>query len=391
MLLKNGSVFVDGKFIPADLLVTGGKISALWTYKEKTGQNYQGEETIDCTGKMIWPGLFDLHTHGCLGYDFSKSNPEKILKMCSFYAEHGVTSVLATTMTNEETQYAQAMCHIRQAIKEQARGRERSIGARIQGIHMEGPFFSPAKKGAHSEKYLRPLSQSLLNEYQKLSGNAIRLLALDPSLPGAPEFIRDNKEFLTISIAHTDCDYETAMTAANAGATHVTHLFNAMRPLLHRAPGVVGAAFTAGLNAEIICDGIHVHPAVVGLVFSAMPDHILLISDSINPTGLPDGNYEAGGLPVKVKDHRAYLPDGTLAGSTITLYDAVKNAVHFHVPLEKALLAATALPAKAIGLEGEVGSIACGRDADLLIVNEGLTLEKVMVGGKFLGHTECRN
>ena len=384
MLLKNGSVFLDKKFVPADLLVKDGKISAVWEYPEKTGRSYPEEEIIDCAGNMIWPGLFDLHTHGCLGYDFTKSSPDEILKMCLFYAAHGVTSVLATTMTNADVQYARSMGYIRQAMDMQKNGKDGSVGAGLRGIYMEGPFFSPAKKGAHDEKYLRPLSQSLIDEYQKLSNNAIRLLALDPSLPGAAEFIRDNIEKFTISIAHTDCDYETALAAANAGATHVTHLFNAMRPLLHRAPGVVGAAYTAGLNAEIICDGIHVHPAVIGLIFSAMPGHILLVSDSINPTGLSDGDYMAGGLSIKVRNHRAYLPDGTLAGSTITLFDAVKNAVDFHIPLETALYAATVLPAKAVGLEEEVGSIACGMDADLLIVDGQLTLKKVMIGGKFL-------
>lgn len=382
MILQNGTVFINKEFIPADIIVENGKITAIMPRETSRPAAYK-EPAVDCTNKMIWPGLFDIHTHGCMGFDFSKSEPEEILSMCSFYAEHGVTSILATTMTNEDTQYARAMYSIRQAIDTQT-NEAHPRGARIQGIHMEGPFFGTAKKGAHDEKYLRPISQTLVDEYQKRCGYAIRLFDLDPTLPGAIEFIRRNKENFTISIAHTDCDYKTALEAAEAGATHVTHLFNAMRPLLHREPGVVGAAFTAGLNAELICDGIHIHPAVIQLIFSAMPGRILLISDSINPTGLSDGSYLAGGLPIQVKDGRAYLADGTLAGSTITLFDAVKNAVHFHIPLNQALLAATALPAKAVGLSDSVGQIACGRDADLLIVDESLTLERVMVGGEFL-------
>ena len=345
-------------------------------YSESDGQIF------DCTGKMVWPGLFDIHTHGCLGYDFSESNPTQILEMCLFYAKHGITSILATAMTNEDNQLAQAMEHIRQTIKIQTA--KHPDGAKIQGIHLEGPFFGTEKKGAHDEKYLRPVSQKLIDQYQSFSGGAIRLLDLDPSLPGAMDFIQNNKERFTISIAHTGCSYETAKAAAKAGASHVTHLFNAMNPLLHREPGVIGAAFELGLNAEIISDGIHIHPAVIQLMFSAMPERIILISDSINPTGLSDGYYTAGGLPIEVKDGRAYLSDGTLAGSTITLFDAVKNAVRFHIPLEQALSAATILPAKAVGLADKIGSISCGQAADLLIVDTELNLEHVMIEGNWI-------
>ncbi|MDE7298841.1 MAG: N-acetylglucosamine-6-phosphate deacetylase [Lachnospiraceae bacterium] len=414
MVLKNASAFIGGKFQSSDIEVTGGKISAVRINNQESGccfgpvsDDSIGGQIVDCTGKMVWPGLFDIHTHGCLGFDFSKSSPDELLQMCSFYARHGVTSVLATTMTNEGSQCARAMGYIRQAMELQAEaqrsaqgmpqdvtpqqpaqgtvpGVSRIPGAKIRGIHAEGPFFGPAKRGAHDEQYLRPVSQLLVDEYQRLSGHAIRLFDIDPSLPGALDFIRNNREHFTISIAHTDCDYNTAKSAAEAGVSHVTHLFNAMRPFLHREPGVVGAAFECGLNAELICDGIHIHPAVIRLMFAAMPERILLISDSINPTGLTDGHYTAGGLPVEVKGGRAYLADGTLAGSTITLFDAVKNAVRFGIPLEQALSAATCLPARAVGLAAEVGSIACGRAADLLIVGEGFALEQVMLDGRFL-------
>ncbi len=435
MLLKNASTFLDGKFYTADITIQNGKIIDIKKYcldnkqisnhntnqklrlndprnfdhvnaNKKFNLNNQrnfdtvnpsqkldsnnppaiysenGEQIFDCTGKMVWPGLFDIHTHGCLGYDFSKSNPTQMLEMCVFYAKHGVTSILATAMTNEENQLAQAMEDLRQTIKIQT---DKYIGgAKIQGIHLEGPFFGTEKKGAHDEKYLRPISQKLIDQYQSLSDGAIRLLDLDPSLPGAIDFIQNNKEQFTISIAHTGCNYKTAKAAAKAGASHVTHLFNAMNPLLHREPGVIGAAFEFGLNAEIISDGIHIHPAVIHMMFSAMPERIILISDSINPTGLSDGSYTAGGLPIEVKNGKAYLSDGTLAGSTITLFDAVKNAVHFRIPLEQALNAATVLPAKAVGLADKIGSIACGRTADLLIVDGELNLQHVMIEGNWI-------
>lgn len=377
MVLKNANVFIDGSFMPLDISIKEDRISEI-------GKNLESdEETIDCTGKMIWPGLFDIHTHGCIGFDFSKSTPDEIMEMCSFYAKHGVTSVLATTMTNEPQQYSRAIKYISQVMQIQ-KETEATNQAYIRGINMEGPFLGKEKKGAHDEQYLCPISQKLVDEYQELSNNAIYLIDIDPSLPDALSFISNNKDNLTISIAHTNCDYDTAQKAALAGATHVTHLFNAMPPLLHREPGVIGAAFELGLNAEIICDGIHIHPAVVHLMFAAMADRMILISDSISPTGLEDGKYESGGLPIEVKDCKAYLADGTLAGSTLTLFDAVKKAVKFKIPLEQALYAATYIPAQAVGFDNEIGSIACGKVADLLIVNNDLELEQVIMRGKLL-------
>lgn len=377
MLLKNADVFMDGSFVPLDISVREDRISEI-------GKNISGDdEVIDCTGKMIWPGLFDIHTHGCIGFDFSKSSPAEIMKMCSFYAKHGVTSVLATTMTNEPLQYERAIKYIHEVMQMQKEINPANH-AWIRGIHMEGPFLGKEKKGAHDEKYLRPISQKLMDEYQELCNNTICLIDIDPSLPGALAFINDNKDDLTISIAHTNSDYDTVKRAALAGAAHVTHLFNAMPPLLHREPGVAGAAFELGLNAEIICDGIHVHPAVVHLMFAAMAERMILISDSISPTGLKNGKYESGGLAVEVQDGRAYLSDGTLAGSTITLFDAVKRAVEFGIPLEQALYAATYIPAHAVGFDHEIGSIECGKAADLLIVNHDLNLEKVIMRGKIM-------
>lgn len=380
MILINGQVFLDGEFIQTDVETKEGQISFLGKISQE--QIVKETDVVDCTNKMIWPGLFDIHTHGCLGFDFSKSDVVEMEEMCKFYAENGVTSVLATTMTNEEYQYENAMINIGKLMSKQEKEREKQ--ACIRGINMEGPFLSKEKKGAHDEKYLKEISQELVNHYQTLSGNAIRLIDLDPQLSNALSFIHDNKDRFVISLAHTNCDYETAKIAADAGATHVTHLFNAMSPMLHRAPGVVGASFDMEMNAEIICDGIHVHPAVIRLMFAAMPERMILISDSINPTGLEDGEYVAGGLPIQVKEHRAYLLDGTLAGSTITLFDAVKCCVEFGVSLEKALYSASYLPAKAVKMEDQVGRIECGKEADLLIVDKNLNLCNVMIKGKFI-------
>lgn len=374
MLLKNAQVFLDGTYQKADLKIEEGIIKDI--KPELPG------EGMDCTGKKIIPGLFDIHTHGCLSFDFSASSTDQIHKMCEFYAKHGVTSVLATTMTNEDQLYHNAMTRIRTAIRDQTNNR---IGeAKIQGINMEGPFFGAAKKGAHDEQYLRPISQELFDEYQNLSGNAIRLLDVDPTLDHALDFIRHNSKNLVVSLGHTPCSYEQAKLGVEAGAKHVTHLFNAMQPMMSREPGLVGAASEFGLNAELICDGIHIHPAVIHLMFRAMADQMILISDSINPTGLPDGLYSAGGLPVEVKNKKAFLNDGTLAGSTITLLDAIHNIIRFGVPEEDAILSATYRPARSVGLEDQVGSLKAGRSADLLILSKDLELEKVMTAGSFI-------
>lgn len=373
MILKHGKVFLDGNYVEKELLVEDGII------KEIADQITKEDEVIDCSGLKILPGFFDIHTHGCLSYDFSKSQSEEIKEMCEYYAKHGVTSILATTMTNEDHQYHHAMEYLKVVMDEQKE--HPSKESAIEGINMEGPFFGLEKKGAHDPQYLRGISQELFEEYNKLSGEAIRLVDIDPTLPGALEFIKENKERFTISLAHTACTFEQAREAVEAGATHVTHLFNAMRPLQHREPGLVGAVSAFGLNAEIICDGIHIHPAVIELMFKAVPDQMILISDSINPTGLPDGEYVAGGLPITVKDHKAFLADGTLAGSTITLFDAVKNAIAFGVPEEIAILSATLHPAKAVNLQDQVGSIAVGRKADLLLVDDSFDLKKVYLRG----------
>lgn len=374
MILKNALVFLNESYQKMDLKIEDGRITDI--QPELTGPSY------DCTGKKIIPGLFDIHTHGCLSYDFSVSTIEEIHEMCKFYAKHGVTSVLATTMTNETGLYKDAMSKIATAIKNQETKNTKE--AKIQGINMEGPFFGASKKGAHDEQYLHPVSQDFLDDFQQRCNGAIRLLDIDPTLDGALDFIKANANDYTISLAHTSCTFDQAKEAVKAGATHVTHLFNAMLPMNHREPGLIGAASEFKLNSEIICDGIHIHPAVIHLMFRAMPEQMILISDSINPTGLPDGFYTAGGLPIEVKDKKAFLRNGTLAGSTITLFDAVKKAIEFGVQEEEAILSATYRPAKSVRLEDKVGSIAVERSADLLIVSEDFTLDKVIINGEFI-------
>lgn len=406
MIFTNGKVFVNGHYIDADVAVENGRfVSIISRQDSQTAVKPAGGkdactadperkygEVIDCTGKKLIPGLIDVHTHGCLGYDFSKSSAEEDAKMCRFYATHGVTSILATTMTNEPNQYKYACGQIKQLIAEQAEGIDgdactdasngTGIGARVLGINMEGPFISKEKRGAHDPQYIFPVTEEFFKELDDASGNAIRLLTIAPELDGAMEFIEKHAGKQFISIGHSACDYDTACRAADKGADHVTHLFNAMTGFAHRNPGIFAAASDRGLYTELICDGLHVNPAAMRVAFRAIQGKIVLISDSINPTGLPDGEYSAGGLPVFVENGEIRLADGTLAGSSISLYEGMVRTVSFGIPEEEAILSATYNPAVSVGCADRAGVIAEGRNADFVIADGDLTLEAVYIGGK---------
>lgn len=372
MILKNAKVWLGESFHQLDIRIDQGRIAEI-------GENLVGQGQ-DLSGKMLLPGLVDVHSHGCIGYDFSTATVDEMQKMCRHYAERGVTSVLATTMTNPLSTIRTAMKNVRTIMEEQQKGT--GGAAHVLGVNMEGPFLGVDKKGAHDPQYLLPPDESLFEELYALSGNKIRLTDIDPTLPGGLNFIRKYHDRTKISLAHTSCDYELAQEAVKAGATEVTHLFNAMDGLHHRRPGLIGAVSDFPLYAEIICDGIHVHPSVIRMMFRLTPQQMLLISDSMCAAGLSDGEYELGGLQVFVKDGHANLQDGTIAGSTITVYDGLVNALKFGVPLEIAVASATSIPADAIGCGDIAGKIAVGRSADLLIMEEDISLSQVYCEGK---------
>ena len=251
--------------------------------------------------------------------------------------------------------------------------------ARIAGINMEGPFLDEAKKNAHQACYLRPASAAFFDACQKAASGAIRLVTVAPNIADNIDFIRDYHEKVTISLGHTSCDCATAEKAITAGADHLTHLFNAMPSLLHREPGLIGAAMDAeDIYAELIADGIHVHGTMIRNAFRMFPDHICLISDSIRGTGLSDGAYELGGQIFHVKGKLATLDDGTIAGSVTNLYDSMCHAIEIGVPMEEAIAAATIHPAKSLGIYDQVGSITPGKYADILLVNKKMELQRVL-------------
>ncbi len=363
MLIKNGKVLFGRTFTDADLS---------FDRTIKAIGRLEGPADLDAAGGYVIPGLVDIHTHGAVGEDFSDGKPQGLQPLADYYAAHGVTSYLATTMTLKEEVLTPAMHAVRDF--------KPSGGAKCAGVHLEGPFLSFAKRGAQAAENLHKPDAALFHRLNEASGGQVRLVTVACEEEGAIPFIREVSQVCTVSLGHTSADYDTAMAGFQAGASHATHLYNGMPSLLHRAPGVIGAAFDAGASVELICDGLHIHPAVIRATYQMFGDKLNLISDSLRCAGMPDGDYELGGQPIVVKDHKATLLDGTLAGSSISLLDAVRNVVRFGLPLAEAVYAASAAPAKAVGLDA--GVIAQGKAADLVVLDRDLNLKAVFVDGQ---------
>ncbi|MCK5128736.1 MAG: N-acetylglucosamine-6-phosphate deacetylase [Clostridiales bacterium] len=366
MIIKGAKVFCDdGKFKVTDVLFDE-RIQSV---------GHQDSEGIDASGHILIPGLIDIHTHGAMGVDTCDGDSDKLEIMSKFYVQNGITSFCATTMSYDEVFLAKVM--------KTTGNFSCADGAKCVGINMEGPFINPKKKGAQADKNITNPDYSAFERLFDAAKGKIRTVDIAPELPGSMEFIRSASEKCTVSLAHTDADYDQAMEAFATGATHVTHLFNAMPPFLHRSPGVVGAAADSDATVELICDGIHLHPAVIRAMFKLFnEDHICLISDSMRSTGLPDGDYELGGQQVFVRKGKATLHDGTIAGSTINLMTAVKNVISYGIAPESALIAATSTPARVIGAEGDIGSITPGKCADLVLLDDNWNIKKVFVNGR---------
>ncbi len=365
MLIKNADIFIDRSFVRGDISFTD-KVTAVGSLP--------GEAELDAGGGYLIPGLVDIHTHGAVGEDFSDGRPEGLERLSNFYASNGVTSFLATTMTLREPELNAAM--------DAVRGFKRGAGAKCAGVNLEGPFVSFKKRGAQNGENIHRPDIDMFKRLNDRSGGAVRLVTVACEEPGAMDLIRGASKICAVSIGHSDAGYDTALRAFEAGATHVTHLFNAMPPLHHRSPGIIGAAMDAGATAELICDGLHVHPSAVRAAFRLFGEGINLISDSLRCAGMPDGDYTLGGLAVKMTSGRATLADGTIAGSAISLMEGLRRAVSFGVPLEAAVYAASAAPAKAAGIDA--GVIEVGRSADLVLLDDKLNIKAVFIDGKRL-------
>ena len=373
MRFVNGMIFTPDGYRPGGFEVEDGVFSSVfYDHEEKRG--------VDLGGRRIIKKKMDIHTHGNSGADFSDGQPEGLKRMGEYLAFHGVTGFLPTSMTLPYEKLAAAF----DTALRLSCDRPDSC-ARVLGIHMEGPFFSDKKKGAQNASYLRDPDYEGFRKLYDGCGGLIRIVDLAPELPGAVAFTRQAEKLCTVSIAHTDADYEEAAAAFDAGAVHLTHLFNAMPPIHHRAPGVIGAACEREqVTAELICDGLHVHPSIVRMAFRMFRGRICLISDALRCCGMPDGTYELGGQIVYLKDGIAGLTDGTIAGSAANLFDCMRNAVRFGIPETEAICAATILPAGVIGEAQKSGSIEEGKYADFLVCDRELNLLEVYLGGKRL-------
>ena len=337
------------------------------------------EDAVDLQGAYVLPGLIDVHTHGNSGADFSDGNAAGVEKMARCLAKNGVTSFAPASMTLPYETLEKAFASARAFVDARL-----SDAAALRGIQMEGPFFSEKKKGAQNGAYLRNPDFEAFKALQDGCGGLVRIVDVAPELPGAEEFIRKAKALCTVSIAHTDADYDAARRGIAAGVTHLTHLYNAMPAIHHRKPGVIAAAAEAEtVSAELISDGQHVHPASVRLAFRIFgASRMVLISDSLRCCGMPDGEYELGGQQVFLQGGVARLADGTIAGSATNLFECMQRAVSFGISREDAIRAATYNPARQIGALSEVGSIADGKVADFVLCDAELNRQAVYLAGE---------
>jgi len=358
MLLRNAKILnSDFEFEFSDIEISNGKIIKILPQNEK-----KQEEATDLSGCTIIPGLIDVHIHGCNGIDTMENNFEAL---SVYLAKNGITSFLPTTMTLPVSE-----------LKNTLSTSTRVSGAQILGFHLEGPYVSSAYKGAQNEKYIK---EPDINDFEGFDN--IKMITIAPEINGAMEFIKEASKKYSVSLGHTETNYETAIEAIENGANCVTHLFNAMKAFSHREPNLLGAAFEKNIYTQIICDGIHVHKAAVNMAYRLFSENrLVLISDALSPCGLADGTYDLGKQTVTVENGIAKLSDGTIAGSTSNLFECVKTAVKFGIPFEKAVKMASKNPADLIG-ENKKGRIKVGYDADLVVLDSDLNVANTYVKG----------
>ncbi len=374
MRIINGSVFDGEGFVERDVYAADGR------FVEEAARAEDGE-TVDASGCYVIPGLVDLHFHGSAGADISDGDLAGLHKMGAYEASRGITALCPATMTLPEDvlmRAAQAASAYEPAADEAA----------LVGINMEGPFISPSKVGAQNPDYVRNPSAEEFRRLQEAAGGLFKLVDIAPEEPGAEEFIREMADEVRISLAHTCTDYDTAVRAFELGARQLTHLYNAMDPMHHRKPGPIPAAVEHGeVTAEIIADGVHIHPAMVRLAFQLFgDDRMILISDTLRAAGLEDGTYDLGGQDVTVRGPVATIDNGALAGSVSDLMRCLTVAVRdMGIPLASAVKAASANPARALGLDAERGAIEPGKVADAVLLDkETLDLRAVVLRGELL-------
>jgi len=387
MIIRNLKVYTEEmEFVEGEIVLQDGRIEAApgSGTGEDSGKTLAGEEVLDGGGCYAIPGLIDLHFHGCKGYDFCDGTSEAIAKIAEYEASVGVTAICPATMTLPVNELEEILAVAAKYKKENASGGQGA--ADLVGVNMEGPFISEAKKGAQDERNIISCDAGICRRFLNASEGLVKFVGIAPERnEKAQEFIRQMKDEVHISLAHTNADYDTAMAAFEAGADHAVHLYNAMPAFTHRKPGVVGAVSdSAHVNAEMICDGVHIHPSVVRATFKMLgADRIVLISDSMRATGMPDGQYTLGGLDVNVAGGKATLvSNGALAGSATNLMECMKTVVKvMGIPLKTAVACASMNPAKCLGIYDEYGSIAPGKKGNVVLLDQDLELKAVVKDG----------
>ncbi len=373
MFYKNARIFTsDFQFHTGAFEVRSGRFAQVLPREVP-------EDAIDLGGATVIPGLVDVHSHGNSGADFSDGDYEGLKKMAAYYASCGVTSFAPASMTLPyDVLEAAFLTALRLAD-------ECPLGcARIMGIQMEGPYFSYKKRGAQNPDYLKEPDFEGFQKLYEGCGGLVRIVDIAPELPGAAEFVKKASKLCTVSIAHTDSDYDHAKAAIDAGVTHLTHLYNAMPGIHHRNPGVIPAAVeNPKVQAEIICDGYHIHPASVRLAFTMFKNRMILVSDSGRCAGMPEGTqFQLGGQDAWLREGVARLADGTIACSATNLWTCLRNTLSWGVPEAEVIRAATFNPAKAIGADLEIGSIAEGKMADFIITDGEYASKRVFIAGR---------
>jgi len=396
MIIKNVKAYMENQeFQDGTIYIKDGKF---YNFVPSEDRHKDGQPVIDncesnCDGEIIdgrgcyaVPGLIDLHLHGCKGYDVCDGTKEAFTKIAEYELSAGITAFAPATMTLPVNELEQILLTAYK-YKKETEEEEKVTGADLVGINMEGPFISHEKKGAQDERNIILCDEEVCRRFIKASGGLVKFIGIAPEKnSNYIEFIQNIKDETNISLAHTNADYETAKKAFDAGANHAVHLYNAMPAFTHREPGVVGAVSDSQhVMAELICDGVHVHPSVARATLKMLgKDRVIFISDSMRATGMPDGSYTLGGLDVNVSGNRAVLAsDGVLAGSVTNLMDCLRTAVkQMGIPLETAVACASANPAKSLGIYDMYGSVTTGKKADVVLLDKELRLELVIKDGR---------
>ena len=393
LLIAGGTVIsASGMSTDTGVLVRGSRIVETGPTHEMLTRN--PDSIIRAHGAFVAPGFIDIHIHGAAGSDTMDATPSALARMAEFVSSHGVTGFLPTVMSSPIERMLAATHAAAQTAgvgieshSAYSRYNPTQHGAQILGINVEGPFLNPDFKGAQPEEGILSPDAAILKRILEAGGGHVRIMTIAPEMPGAVDIVKElASQGVLASVGHSGASYDEIRRAVRAGLRHVTHTYNGMRGLHHREPGVVGAALVHGeLTCEVIADGIHVHPAAVRLVAQAKgPGGAVLMTDAMRAAGLPDGHYELGGQHVIVTSGAARLDTGVLAGSTLTMDDAVRNMVEFAgIPLHAAINMASSTPARLLGLAGRKGRIEPDMDADIVLLDaETLRVRATLVMGE---------